>query len=326
MRDNISLSVVIPLYNCQRFVKQCLDSVYAQGMDEGYFEVIIVDDGSSDASPTIVSDYAARHFNMEIICQSNQGVACARNKALEHVHGRYVTFVDADDMLVGGSLRILLDMAMSNDADMVKAAHLKVREDAVAEDYGMAESPSASQRVMTGEEAIVSETKLDEGYCWGYLIRGSLIKDHGIAFKEKVMFMEDWAFITQVMLKSHRFVATDLLLYLYRDNASSCVANMTIDKLLSGCQSIEVVCQLCQSAAGAVRRRLTDNVCFNINIVLWFVIHYRKIFSGRGTITKELRRLLGMVDSSMTPPRLKVFRLMPSLYLMASHLLAKRKY
>ena len=320
--DSPTLSVIIPLYNCQRFICQCLDSIYAQGMED--CEVIVVDDGSTDNSRDLVAGYAVAHTNLVLINQENSGVAMARNTAIECARGKYITFVDADDLLVGGSLRRLVDIAKSYDADMVKAWHKKVPEDAMAEGYEC--YADGAVRVMSGHEAIVKETKLDEGYCWGYLIRSSVIKAYAIRFPEGVMFMEDWAFITQVMVHAQCFVVAPLLYYLYRDNASSCVANMTMGKLLSGCRSIDTVCRLASETNGEVRVRLTENICFNINIILWFVIHYSRIFAERKAIMHTLKSLLKMVDASLVPARLKVFNLVPNLYVMALHAATKRKY
>ena len=320
--DSPTLSVIIPLYNCQRFICQCLDSIYAQGMED--CEVIVVDDGSTDNSRNLVAGYAVAHTNLVLINQENSGVAMARNTGIECARGKYITFVDADDLLVGGSLRRLVDIAKSYDADMVKAWHKKVPEDAMAEGYECYADDAV--RVMSGHEAIVKETKLDEGYCWGYLIRSSVIKAYAIRFPEGVMFMEDWAFITQVMVHAQCFVVAPLLYYLYRDNASSCVANMTMGKLLSGCRSIDTVCRLASETNGEVRVRLTENICFNINIILWFVIHYSRIFAERKAIMHTLKSLLKMVDASLVPARLKVFNLVPNLYVMALHAATKRKY
>ena len=320
--DSPTLSVIIPLYNCQRFICQCLDSIYAQGMED--CEVIVVDDGSTDNSPDLVAGYAVAHTNLVLINQENSGVAMARNTAIECARGKYITFVDADDLLVGGSLRRLVDIAKSYDADMVKAWHKKVPEDAMAEGYECYADDAV--RGMSGHEAIVKETKLDEGYCWGYLIRSSVIKAYAIRFPEGVMFMEDWAFITQVMVHAQCFVVAPLLYYLYRDNASSCVANMTMGKLLSGCRPIDTVCRLASETNGEVRVRLTENICFNINIILWFVIHYSRIFTERKAIMHTLKSLLKMVDASLVPARLKVFNLVPNLYVMALHAATKRKY
>lgn len=323
MEQQTTLSIIIPLYNCEKFINQCLDSILAQGLSKSDFEVIIVDDGSVDNSYSIASAYATGHDNILVVRQENQGVACARNNALQMAKGNYVTFVDADDMIVGGSLNKLLRIAMDNKADMVKAAHIEVPQEAVFKDYS---SNGSSTELMSGDDAIVNVTKLKEGYCWSYLISRRLIADHNLCFPPKVSFMEDWAFITQAMLKCKTFVNSDALLYLYRRNTSSCVANMSTEKLLLCCRSIDIVAKASTNTTGAVRQKLTINVCVNINIVLWYTIHYRRIFLDRKTITKVLVPLLKQVDSQFIPISLKPFILFPNLYIAVRHLLAKRKY
>ena len=142
-------------------------------------------------------------------------------------------FIDADDMLVSGSLKTLLQIAVENKADIVKAAHKEVPEDAVCENYTSCDDEK-NIHVMTGEEAIVNVTRMKEGYCWGYLISRQLITEYKLFFPPKVAFMEDWAFITHAILKSRTFVNTGILLNLYRRNSASCMANVTTEKMVHG--------------------------------------------------------------------------------------------
>ena len=326
MEKNTLLSIIIPLYNCEKYIAQCLDSIFMQCLDEADFEVIVIDDGSKDNSHDIVSEYAENHDNIQVVKQENQGVACTRNNALKMASGDYVTFVDADDMLVEGSLKALLNIARENKADIVKGAHIEVSQETVLKDYSNESQSNTTVEVKTGGEAIVKVTKLKEGYCWGYLISRKLIIDNNIHFPPQVSFMEDWAFITQAILKSATFVNTDILFYLYRNNAASCVANMSTEKLLLGCRSIDIVANVAHNTEGAVKKKLMDNVCANINIVLWFTIHYRSIFCDRKTISRELTRLFKLVQPQYVPRSLKIFRLCPRLFILIRHLIAKRKY
>ena len=325
MNNHPILSIIIPLYNCEKYIKQCLDTIFRQEMNESDFEVIVIDDGSKDSGYSLASEYAKRQQNILVIKQENQGVACARNNALEKATGDYVTFVDADDMLVSGSLSTLIKIAVENKADIVKAAYKEVPEDAVCEDFSSSHD-NGSIHVMTGEEAIVNVTRMKEGYCWGYLISRKLITDNNLKFPPKVAFMEDWAFITQAILKSRTFVNADVLLYLYRRNSSSCMANVTTEKMLLGCKAIDIVANLAKDTSGVVKKKLSDNVCVNINIVLWFTIHYRSIFNRKKEIIKALLQLLQQVDRTYIPESLKLFRLFPSMYIIVRNLLASRKY
>ena len=325
MNNHPILSIIIPLYNCEKYIKQCLDTIFRQEMNESEFEVIVIDDGSKDSGYSLAFEYAKRHQNIIVVKQENQGVACARNNALEKATGDYITFVDADDMLVSGSLGKLIKIAVDNKADIVKAAHKEVPEDAVCEDFSSNHDNSSIQ-VMTGEEAIVNVTRMKEGYCWGYLISRKLITGNRLSFPPKVAFMEDWAFITQAILKSRTFVNADVLLYLYRRNSSSCMANVTTEKMLLGCQAIGIVANLAKDTYGDVKKKLSDNVCVNINIVLWFTIHYRSIFNRKKEIIKALLQLMQIVDRTYIPRSLRLFRLCPRMYIIVRNLLASRKY
>lgn len=320
------LSIIIPLYNCEKYINQCLDSIILQDFEKASYEVIIIDDGSTDNSFTIAKAYSDRNDNIQVVKQENQGVACTRNNAIEIASGKYMAFVDADDMIVEGCLRTLVDIAVNNDAEIVKATHLEVPQNAVYEEYNGRTDSKPSIEVMTGEEAIVKVTKLKEGYCWGYLISRELIIENNLRFPPKVSFMEDWSFITQALLMCKTFVNTNVLYYLYRRNDTSCVANMSTEKLLLGCHSLDLVVTAAKQANGSVKNKLMDNVCVNINIVLWYTIHYRRIFRNRKEIVIRLLHLIRNMEMHYVHKNLIPFRLFPSLYVLFRHLLASRKY
>lgn len=320
------LSIIIPLYNCEKYINQCLDSIILQDFEKASYEVIIIDDGSTDNSFTIAKAYSDRNDNIQVVKQENQGVACTRNNAIEIASGKYMAFVDADDMIVEGCLRTLVDIAVNNDAEIVKATHLEVPQNAVYEEYNDRTDSKPSIEVMTGEEAIVKVTKLKEGYCWGYLISRELIIENNLRFPPKVSFMEDWSFITQALLMCKTFVNTNVLYYLYRRNDTSCVANMSTEKLLLGCHSLDLVVTAAKQANGSVKNKLMDNVCVNINIVLWYTIHYRRIFRNRKEIVIRLLHLIRNMEMHYVHKNLIPFRLFPSLYVLFRHLLASRKY
>ncbi len=86
-RNSTFLSLIIPIYNVEPFIAQCLDSIYSQHWDEEAFEVIAVNDGTPDRSMDIVQRYAEAHSNLHIVNQKNQGLSVARNTGLAHVNG-----------------------------------------------------------------------------------------------------------------------------------------------------------------------------------------------------------------------------------------------
>lgn len=113
----IVISVVIPVYNSQKFIKRCIDSILDQTFSD--FEVICVDDGSTDKTYDILSEYSLLHNNIKVVRQQNLGQGSARNQGVALAKGEYVKFVDADDFLHPQALQILYRTAKETDADII---------------------------------------------------------------------------------------------------------------------------------------------------------------------------------------------------------------
>ena len=113
---NPKITVITPVYNVEKYLRKCLDSMLGQTLSP--IEIICVDDGSTDASPEILAEYAARHPELRVLRQENSGSSIARNRALDAARGEYVSFVDSDDRLLGeGVLEALYNRAKELDAD-----------------------------------------------------------------------------------------------------------------------------------------------------------------------------------------------------------------
>ena len=122
---DFDLHLIIPVYNASAYLVACLDSVFQQETSHSIF-VSIVDDGSTDDSNKIIREYITKidaegsSFEVEFLEQENQGPSCARNRALDHIRGKYISFLDSDDMLLPGALETLLKTAIKENADIVE--------------------------------------------------------------------------------------------------------------------------------------------------------------------------------------------------------------
>ncbi|MCC8198352.1 MAG: glycosyltransferase [Tannerellaceae bacterium] len=112
----MKFSAIIPAYNVDQYLPDCLDSLLCQNID---MEIIIIDDGSSDKTADIAEEYKKENKNLIVIHQSHSGAAVARNRGLEVAKGQYIVFVDSDDWIVKGVLNKLYIVAEENQADMV---------------------------------------------------------------------------------------------------------------------------------------------------------------------------------------------------------------
>ena len=117
MKNDVAVSVVIPVYNVEKYLKECVDSVLKQTYFS--YEIILVDDGSTDASAKICDEYAAKDSRISVIHKPNGGLSSARNTGLQKARGAYVYFLDSDDYIVEYALEKLVEAAERDNADIV---------------------------------------------------------------------------------------------------------------------------------------------------------------------------------------------------------------
>lgn len=114
MEKQLKVSIIIPIYNAEKYLSHCIDSLLHQGIPQELYEIICVNDGSKDDSLSILNDYASKNRNIIVVDKENEGVSATRNKGLDVAKGKYVWFIDADDWIAKGFLRKLF---VDNDID-----------------------------------------------------------------------------------------------------------------------------------------------------------------------------------------------------------------
>jgi len=116
-QDNCKFSVLVAVYNCEPYLRVCLDSIVDQ--DFADYELILVDDGSTDRGGEICDEYAAKYSHVRVVHKENGGLSTARNAGLDAAKGKYIVFVDADDSLPSGALAVMAERAMEAETDIV---------------------------------------------------------------------------------------------------------------------------------------------------------------------------------------------------------------
>ncbi len=157
------ISVVVPVYNAERWLGRCVDSVLGQSYSN--VEVILVDDGSTDGSGAMCDDFAARDPRVRVIHKANGGVSAARNDALEAARGEWIAFCDNDDFYAPGMLARLLTLCVEHDADIAQCACVKGTADSLST------PPPRAPRVSTGREVLEDFYSLASIYVWDKLYR-----------------------------------------------------------------------------------------------------------------------------------------------------------
>ena len=127
-KKKILITIIVPVYNTEKYLKECLDSIVSQSIEEA-FEILVVDDGSKDRSADIIKYYEKKYKGIiRGIYQKNQGQSAARNHALEVATGEYLIFIDSDDYIGKNYIKKLVDVAKETNADMVLCNYTKVDE------------------------------------------------------------------------------------------------------------------------------------------------------------------------------------------------------
>lgn len=191
------VSVVIPVYNCEQYLPQSIDSVLSQTYRN--IEIILVDDGSTDGSGKMCDEYALRDDRIVTIHTYNNGPAAARNIGIDRSNGGLLFFVDADDSIKENALHLLVELYKRHGSDMVIGGFMRFKNGGARPEkvYCLTED-----RLLTRHE-IVDQARsylkkpnrsLLFAYSWGRLFKASVIRDNGISFDEHLRTFEDVAF------------------------------------------------------------------------------------------------------------------------------------
>ena len=202
---NSLISVIIPIYNMEQFVKTCVDSVMSQTYKN--LEIILVNDGSIDGSKVVCEEIEKNNPNILLINQKNQGVSVARNVGISLAHGEYLLFLDADDTLPQNAIQLLYEKAIEFDSDMT-----------IGKIY---ETENIPIEVFEKEEFLI---KVLEDSPLGYyacriLYKREFVKD--ITFPKGFVCAEDSYFVFQCALKNPKVVTINKQVYIYYSNPNS---------------------------------------------------------------------------------------------------------
>ena len=202
----MKLSIIIPLYNSGQYLPTCVDSIFDQGLNDSQYELIIVDDGSTDDSLQVAKKYADVNLNITIITKDNGGVGSARNKGMAAAKGDYIYFIDPDDYLNDKVLPRLMDVASNNDLDILTFISRSIQPGEVISATGQNKNAELSD-ITNGLDYIANHKFQNE--VWWYLIKRSFLEDSQIKFIED-RWMEDAILTAQLFINASRMAKLSL--------------------------------------------------------------------------------------------------------------------
>ena len=249
------VSVIIPVYNTELFLGDCLNSVLAQTFTD--FEIIIVNDGSTDNSAKILEQFSQKDSRINIIHQENRGLSEARNAGLKVVRGNWITFVDSDDMLAPNFLQRLLDAAKQNNASIACSdKHLFWKES----DVGNGNIATAQVIALSPEKTLEKALYQKEGpdySAWSKLYNATVWKSR--RFTPGIYF-EDMDCIPQVLLESDKVAFVSEPLYLNRRHNTSILATSYNRKKAELLNIAEKICTLVDGKGAELQRAAHSNL------------------------------------------------------------------
>lgn len=198
------VSVLIPAYNAEKTINRCIESILHQTYEN--IEVIIVNDGSTDNTLSILYNYAKNDRRIAIYNQTNKGVSVTRNVCLKNAHGDYVLYVDADDWIEANMIQQMLELMKDADIVFCESDHAETSEQVESVDNVKIEC--WDQKTQLYE---FMKHKRMTGMLWNKLIRRSLTDD--VWFNEKTGYGEDAEFLWKILKKSGKMVVMNEILY-----------------------------------------------------------------------------------------------------------------
>ena len=252
----MDLSIIVPVYNVEKYVRPCLESIYKQGIDESRYEVIIVNDGSTDKSMETIADIIQQHANITVINHpQNLSLSVARNTGIAAAKGEYILMPDSDDLLIGVSQETLI------------------------------------WEEKTGGQLFLEDMKPEQCYVWRTLYRRTFLLDNHITFIPGINY-QDIPYTQECHLKAQRCIRAHWKLYIYRlERPGAATTYFHVKKARSFILALAGTYKLRKlpHLSPEVRYKLEENVYFTFSTIIYRIIYGITKSSERRYIMKMLK-------------------------------------
>lgn len=261
-KDKYNISIIIPVYNVESYIVECLDSVVSQ-LDES-MEVICVNDGSPDNSKAIITQYEDRFHNVKCIDRTNGGLSAARNTGIKAAQGEYLVLLDSDDWLAENVLNRLYEIAKGNDLDVLvgNTRWIFPEKKRVEKHMSFSMIPEVTDGISAFVELMNSEIYVPMAY--NYVCKRKFIIENDLFFKEGLIY-EDELWTPQVLLKAERVLGSNTIHYNYLQRGNAITSSAASE--LKGDSFFYVSMQLLRFAEATKNRLLKSNLLYRASIL-----------------------------------------------------------
>lgn len=227
------VSIIVPVYNGEKYLRRCLDSILFQTLEN--WECILVDDGSSDKSGEICDEYSAKDTRFRVIHKKNSGVSSARNAGLEAAQGEWIGFIDADDWIEKQTYELAVKTAEENNVELVQWNSWAVDENGNKKAFYDADV--LNKGFFTLEDCCT----YFHGSMWNKIVLRKLFCSTKICFDENITHCEDRIVAFKCYMAASKCYQLEDFLYNYFQRSNSALHSLTIEKVLQEKQGIETM-------------------------------------------------------------------------------------
>ena len=284
------ITLAIPVYNMEQLLPRCMDSMLAQTCRD--FEILLIDDGSTDASGAMCDRYAAEHPGfIRAIHKPNGGLCSARNTGIREAAGEFIVFPDPDDWVEPDYVRHLMELQHDGDMDLVCTGYYVDTDDAC-----IPGSQDVPEMILTAEEArkaLLLPPHMN-GFAWNKLYRLEILRHHGLEFLEEVGIREDLDFAYRYLAFCRKVIyAPGLRTYHYYQRLNAATHSAFSPRKLAIFRAYEKIMDDARSWCPELAEAARDMMCVNaVNMIWEWYRSDRKDRSSRAVLMGYLRQYL----------------------------------
>ena len=269
------LSIIVPVYNVEKYVRPCIESIFKQGLDDNDFEVIIVNDGSTDHSMEMIENIIAQHNNITVINQENLSLSVARNNGISAAKGEYILMPDSDDLLIENRLKPLLEKALETKVDLVVADFLTMTDDEIEHtNTSTLQQPTYEFTMKTGRELFLQDMNPYHCYVWRALYRRDFITSNHLSFYPGIRY-QDIPFTHECCFRANNCIRTNIVLNIYRIWPGSSTRAYTINNSRHFITSIALTWRLRQieGLSPDILYKLEEDTYTSFRLMIYHTLH-----------------------------------------------------
>ncbi|MBO8477810.1 MAG: glycosyltransferase [Bacteroidetes bacterium] len=233
-KTNIKYSLILPVYNVEDYLGKCIESCEDQEIPSDEYEIIAVNDGSTDTSLQILQELSKKYNNIKIISQSNKGLSEARNAGLNVACGKYIWFIDTDDFIEKNILSKIDMVLQMHDLDVLHIGHQMV--DSTGKSFVSKPNIDNYKKISDGISFFENILK-EEFYAWSFIFESTFLKQQSFKFSPGITF-EDIDIVPQLIIQSKNIASLNKVSYYYRQRSNSIIHSVNykmIDDLFYIC-------------------------------------------------------------------------------------------